>query len=161
MMSFTRVALVLLATALLADTTSRAAEEDLAVIVNKSNPISALTMTQLRKMVLAQETKWPGGGRIAVWMAKPGQPDRVATLKLLCRMTETDFTLYFMHASFNGDTGQPPQAAPSGASVRQAVAKAAYGLGVVWLSQANDTVKILSIDGSLPGQPAYKLRPKP
>src|SRR3954471_19318528 len=81
----------------------RAAVEDVAVIVNKANPINALTMVQLRKIVLAEEGKWPHGGKIVVWMTSPGQPERAGTLKIVCGMSETDYTLHFMHASFKGD----------------------------------------------------------
>jgi ABC-type phosphate transport system substrate-binding protein len=156
-----RVGLALVATAILGfGTPSRAAADDVAVIVNKSNPISTLTMIQLRKIVLAQEAKWPSGGKIIVWMTSPGQPERASTLKIVCGMSETDFTLHFMHASFNGDSGDPPRTAGSGAQVRQSIAGAANGVGFIWASQADDSVKVVAIDGNLPGQPAYKLKLK-
>ena len=102
-----RVVLALVVSSLLGfGTASRAAADDVAVIVNKSNPVSALTMIQLRKILLAQDAKWPGSvGKIVVWMAAAGQPERAAQLKIVCGMSETDFTLHFMHASFNGDSG--------------------------------------------------------
>src|SRR3979490_2938449 len=115
-MSMKRIVLALVSTALLVfGTPSRAAADEVAVIVNKSNPISTMTMIQLRKIVLAQEGKWPGGGKIIVWLTAPGQPDRASMLKIVCGMTETDFTLHFMHASFNGDSGDPPKAGASAA----------------------------------------------
>jgi ABC-type phosphate transport system substrate-binding protein len=153
--------LVMVTTALLAfGVPSRAAADDIAVIVNPSNPVTALTMTQLRKMVLAQEGKWPGGGKIVLWMTAPGQPDRAIALKLVCGMTETDFTLHFMHASFNGDSGDPPKSAGSGAQVRQSVAGSANGLGLISAAQVDDSVKVVTIDGNRPGQPTYKLKGK-
>src|SRR6185295_6336421 len=108
-MSMTRIVLVLVATVLLGfGARSQAAADDVAVIVHKSNPISTLSMIQLRKIVLAQEAKWPSGGKILVWMTSPGQPERASTLKIVCGMSETDYTLHFMYASFNGDGGDPP-----------------------------------------------------
>jgi len=133
---------------------------DFAVIVNKANPVTALSMAQLRKILLAQEAKWPAGGKIVVWMTSPGQPDRAATLKIVCGMSETDFTLYFMHASFNGESGNPPSAGGSGAAVRQSIASAANGVGFVPASLVDDSVKVVAIDGTRPGQPAYKLKLK-
>src|SRR4029453_11134322 len=111
-MAMTRIVLALVATALLGfGAHSQAAADDVAVIVNKSNPISTLSMIQLRKIVLAQEAKWPGGGKIVVWMTAPGHPERASTLKIVCGMSETDYTLHFMHASFNGIGGDPPKMA--------------------------------------------------
>jgi ABC-type phosphate transport system substrate-binding protein len=139
---------------------TQAAGEDVAVIVNRSNPTDALTMAQLRKIVLAQEGKWPAGGKIVVWMTAPGQPERAGTLKIVCGMTETDFTLHFLHASFNGDGGDLPKAATSGAQVRQSIAAAVNGVGFIAASQVDDSVQVVLIDGNRPGQPAYKLRLK-
>jgi ABC-type phosphate transport system substrate-binding protein len=156
-----RTVLALVATALLGFTaSSQAAADDVAVIVNKSNPISTLTMIQLRKIVLAQEGKWPSGGKIIVWMTSPGQPERAGTLKIVCGMSETDYTLHFMHASFNGDSGDPPKTVGSSAQVRQSIAGAANGVGFILASQVDDSVKVVGIDGNRPGQPAYKLKLK-
>jgi hypothetical protein len=155
-----RAAPAVLAAALLCGWSSRAAADDIAVIVNKSNPVNALTMTQLRKIVLAEEAKWPGGGRIVVWMTTPGLAERARTLKIVCGMSETDYTLHFMHASFNGETGNPPRTAGTSALVRQAAAAGATSVGFIWASEVNDSVKVVEIDGYRPGHPAYKLRPK-
>jgi len=160
-MPMKRAVLVLVATALLGFALpARAAAEDIAVIVNPSNPITTMTMIQLRKIVLAQEGKWPGGGKIILWMTAPGQLERANTLKIVCGMTETDFTLHFMHASFNGDSGDPPKTAASGAQVRQSVAGSVNGLGFISAAQVDDSVKVVTIDGNRPGQPTYKLKLK-
>ena len=160
-MALTRFAPILVAAvSLVFGTASGAAADDVAVIVNRGNPITSLSMIQLRKIVLAQEAKWPSGGRIIVWMAPPGHPERSRTLKVVCGMTETDYTLHFMHASFNGDGGDPPKAAPSGSQLRQSIAGAVNAVGFIKASQVDDSVKVIAIDGALPGQAAYKLRPK-
>jgi ABC-type phosphate transport system substrate-binding protein len=156
-----RMFLVLIATALLTvGVASQPAAEDVAVIVNKSNPAAGLTMIELRKIVLGQQTKWPDGKQIAVLMTRPGQPERDSTLKIVCGMTETDFTLHFMHASFNGGTADPPRAVGSGAQVRQLVAGAPDAIGFIKASDVDGSVKVIPIDGSSPGQPAYKLKVK-
>jgi ABC-type phosphate transport system substrate-binding protein len=156
-----RAFIALLAAALVAFGTALAsAAEDVAVIVNKSNPVNALTMIQLRKIVLAQESKWDGGGKIVVWMSSAGQPERVGLLKIVCGMTETDFTLHFMHASFKGDSIDPPKTVASGALVRQGVAGAHNGVGFIKASQVDDSVKVVAIDGNHPGEATYKLKLK-
>jgi ABC-type phosphate transport system substrate-binding protein len=154
-----RMVVVLFATALLGlGAASQAAADDVAVIVHKSNPVESLTMVQLRKLVLGQETKWPTGKKIAVLMTTPGQPERDSTLKIVCSMRETDFTLHFMHASFSGETAEPPKAVGSGVQVRQSVAGTANAVGFIKASQLDGSVKVIAIDGSRPGEPAYKLK---
>jgi ABC-type phosphate transport system substrate-binding protein len=160
-MRINRSVLAVVAAALLAiNAPVRAAVDDVAVIVNRANPVGALTMVQLRKIVLAQEGRWPHGGKIVVWMTTPGQPERAGTLKIVCGMSETDYTLHFMHASFKGDGGDLPKAAASGPMLRQSIAGAVNAVGFIKASLVDDSVKVVAIDGSLPGQPAYKLRPK-
>jgi ABC-type phosphate transport system substrate-binding protein len=160
-MSINRAVLVLIAAALLGfGTLPRAAADEIAVIVNKSNPINAMPMIQLRKIVLGEEPKWPGGGKIIVWMTSPGQRERAGTLKIVCGMSETDFTLHFMHASFKGDSGDPPRTVGSAALLRQSIAGAANGVGFIAASQLDDSVKVVAIDGNRPGEPAYKLKLK-
>jgi hypothetical protein len=85
-----RTLAVLIATALLGlGAASRAAADDVAVIVNKANPVAGLTMAQLRKIVLGQETKWADGKKITVLMTTPGQPERNSTLRIVAGMSET------------------------------------------------------------------------
>jgi phosphate transport system substrate-binding protein len=157
----TRISVVLIAAALLGfGATSEAAADDVAVIVHKSNPVESLTMVQLRKLVLGQETKWPNGQKIAVLMTTPGQPERDSTLKIVCSMKETDFTLHFMHASFSGETAESPKSVGSGVQVRQSVAGTANAVGFIKASQLDGSVKVITIDGSRPGEAAYKLKLK-
>jgi ABC-type phosphate transport system substrate-binding protein len=159
-MSMKRVGRALAATALLAvGTPSRAAADDVAVIVNKSNPIVTLTMGQLRKIVLAEEGKWPTGKKIMVWMTSPGQPERAGTLKIVAGMSETDFNLHFVRASLK-DGGEPPNIVGSSALMKQSIAGVVNSVGFMLASQVDDSVKVVAIDGSLPGQPAYKLKLK-
>ncbi len=139
---------------------ARAAADDIAVVVNKSNPIDGLTLAQLRKILLGQEAKWSSGKKIAVVMPTPGQPERDAVLKIVCGMHETDFTLYFMHASFNGESGDPPKNVAGGVQLRQMIANSPNAVGIIKQSQLDDSVKVVAIDGSSPGQPAYKLKLK-
>ena len=92
-----RVLAVLVATALLGfGPASQAAADDVAVIVNKSNPVSAFTMADLRKILLGPRPRWTSGYEIFVLMTQPGQPERTGTLKIVCGMSETDFNLHFV-----------------------------------------------------------------
>lgn len=117
-------------------------------------------MVQLRRIVLGQESTWPGGKKIAVLMPTPGKPERDGTLRIVCGMNETDFSLHFLHASFSSDGGDPPKAIGSGVQLRVLVAGTANALGFLKASDLDGSVKIVMIDGSGPGQPAYKLKLK-
>jgi len=165
---------VLIVTALLGfGAAPQASADDVAVIVHKSNPVDGLTMGELRKIVMGTQAKWPNEQKISVLMTTPGQPERETTLKVVCGMNETSFNLHFTHASFNeglanlrGPTWSPPAIAElpkvvgSGVQVRQSVAGTANAVGFIKASQLDGSVKVITIDGNRPGEPAYKLKLK-
>jgi phosphate transport system substrate-binding protein len=160
-----RVCVVLVVAALLGlGAALQAAADDVAVIVNKSNPVDALTMADLRKILLGPRPTWAGGKAITVLMTQPGQPERSGALKIVCGMSETDFNLHFIRGlhrpdgSTIGDNGYSPKVIGSGVQLRQSVASAAYAVGFIKASEVDDSVKVIAIDGSSPGQPAYKIR---
>jgi ABC-type phosphate transport system substrate-binding protein len=159
-----RVLVVLVATALVGfGTVSPAAADDVAVIVNKSNPVSAFTMADLRKILLGPRPRWTSGYEITVLMTPPGQPERSGTLKIVCGMSETDFNLHFVRGLRHSDgsvndNGYSPKVFNSGVQLRQSVASGPNAVGFINASEVDDSVKVVLIDGSSPGQPAYKLR---
>jgi phosphate transport system substrate-binding protein len=162
-----RVCVALVATALLGfGTASQAAADDVAVIVNKSNPVDTLTMAQLRMILLGPRPKWSSGNNISVLMTQPGQPERSGALKVVCGMSETDFNLHFIRGwrkpdgSKNSDNGDSPKVFSSSVQLRQSVASAPNAVGFIKASEVDDSVKVVVIDGSSPGQPAYKLKMK-
>ena len=162
-----RVSVVLIATVLLGfGTASRAASDDVAVIVNNSNPVASLTMAELRTILLGPRPKWTSGSTVTVLMTQPCQPERSGTLKIVCGMSETDFNLHFVRGwrnvdgSTTGDNGHWPKVFSSGVLLRQSVASVAAAVGFIRASQVDGSVKIVAIDGNRPGQPDYKLKLK-
>jgi hypothetical protein len=148
---------IFLALAILATlaTPLRAAADDAVVVVNKSSTVDTLTMAQLRKLLLGQDTQL-GGKKVVIYLTPPGQPERGSALKAICGMTETDFNLHYMHAQFNGETAEPPKVA-AGPAARKAVAAAPGGLAIIRAADADDTVKIIKINGIAPGAAGYPL----
>ena len=143
---------------------SRAAADDVAVIVNKSNPVMAMTIAQLRAILLGGGVNWTSGNKITVVMTPAGQPERSGTLRIVCGMSETDFYLHFIHGwrnpdgSVNSKRGEKPAVFGTGLQVRQSISTAPYAVGFIKASQVDDSVKVVTIDGSRPGEPAYKLK---
>jgi ABC-type phosphate transport system substrate-binding protein len=162
-----QVLVVLASTAVLGfGAASRAAADEVAVIVNKSNPVMAMTIAELRTILLGAESKWTGGNKITVVMTPAGQPERSGTLRIVCGMSETDFNLHFIHGwrnpdgSVNKKGGEHPKVLGTGLLVRQSIASEPYAVGFIKASDVDDSVKVVTIDGSRPGDIAYKLKSK-
>ena len=135
-----------------------AADDDLAVIVNKGNAIDNLTKAQLRKILVGEQGSWPNGKKVSVILRTPGQPERDSVLRSVCGMSEDDFAQHLMHANFSGESGAPPKAVASDAAVRQLVTTLPGGIGFVRLSEVNDSVKAVSVDGVAAGQSGYRIK---
>ena len=51
------------------------AEQNLAIIVNQSNPVDNVSFQELRTIFLGERSHWPNGRRITLVMLEPGQPE--------------------------------------------------------------------------------------
>ena len=57
-----------------------AAERNLAIVVNVSNPVDDLAMADLRRVFLGERGHWQNGRRITLVMLERGWPEREAVL---------------------------------------------------------------------------------
>src|ERR1700744_1346666 len=83
------------------------ADDDLAIVVNKTNPVTNLTKAQLKKIILGEQAAWRSGKKGSVALRGPGQAERLAVLSEICGMSEEDLKQYLAHASFTGDASAP------------------------------------------------------
>jgi phosphate transport system substrate-binding protein len=155
-MSMTKLFRILCAGALLSSL--QAAEEDLAVVVNKSNPVENLTKAELRKIVLGDQAAWSAGKKVTVVLRAPGQPARSGVLRSICGMGEDEFAQHQMQASFNGGNTSPPKVAATDEAVRNSVAALPGGIGFLPMADVNDSVRTVTVDGIAAGQDGYKVK---
>lgn len=135
-----------------------AGDDDLVVVVNKSNSADNVTKAQLKKMILGEQSSWSAGKKVTVVLRNPGQPERDGVLRSVCGMSEDDFNQSWMRASFNGTTATPPKSLASGQAVRQSVAASPGAIGFLRASDVDETVKAVTVDGIAAGQPDYKIK---
>jgi phosphate transport system substrate-binding protein len=135
-----------------------AAGSDLAVVVNKANATNNLTKSELRKLVLGEQESWPGGMKVTVTLRVQGNSERVAVLKTVCRMSEDEYIQHSMHSDFVGAASNAPKIVSSAAAVRQMVSSTPGAIGFLPLSEVNDTVKVVSVEGVSAGEPEYKIK---
>jgi phosphate transport system substrate-binding protein len=137
--------------------TSSSPSSDLAIIVNKSNPIGDISLAKLRKIFLAEQKYWPNARRVTVVMRESGQAERAAVLRQLYRMSNGDYARYFLHAEFTGEGQGVPKSLSSAAGVRKFVYSVPGAIGYVRADEVDGSVKVLRVDGRVPGEPGYEL----
>jgi len=131
--------------------------QSLAIIVNQSNPVENLSLTELRRIFLGERSHWPNGRRITLVIMPPGEPEREAILREVCRMNEKDYNNHFLHGLFTGEVFASPKTLSTPVGVRKFVFNVPGAIGYVRTADVDDSVKVLRIDGLLPGDKDYKI----
>jgi phosphate transport system substrate-binding protein len=138
------------------------AEADaLALIVHRSNPITALTLNEVRRIFLLETQTWPHGRKITVVLREKGQRERTEAIPLLCGLSEADFDRHVLFQTFRGLVAQEPRAIRSAAAMLRFVFNVPGAIGYVPADVTDDSTKVLRIDGLLPGESKYPLRRPP
>ena len=127
----------------------------LAVIVNKGNPLNDLSVAELRKILLGERTVWKGSRKIILLLPTVGSVERQTALRLVA-MDESNYKQYWQEKASGGDGTVAPTASASGFAVN-VVAETNDAIAVVPLADVKGSVKILRVDGSVPGDPAYPI----
>jgi phosphate transport system substrate-binding protein len=135
----------------------RGAQEALAIVVNRANPVDDLSMDELRKAFLGGQQRWPNGRKITVVMRPPGDIDRDVVLRSVCRMSEAEFQRHVLQATFTGEATSGPRVLDTALGVRRFVFNVPGAIGYVRLSEVDDTVKVIHIEGRAPTDPGYRL----
>jgi ABC-type phosphate transport system substrate-binding protein len=138
-------------------TTPAARREHLAVVVNRANPIGALDRTELRSLFLGERTTWTNGRRVTLVLREPGQPERAAALRLIYGMSETDLTRHWLHRPYTGPATSGPRTLATAAGVRRFVVNVPGAIGLLRLADVDDTIKVVTINGAVPGHASYPL----
>lgn len=133
-------------------------EQTLAIVVNRSNPTNDLPFQDLRSIFLGERSHWPNGRRITLVMMEPGQPERKAILHSIYRMSENDFNRHFLQGLFTGEVFVSPKTLATPVGVRKFIFNVPGAIGYVRASDVDNTVKVVRIDGRLPGDKDYILR---
>ena len=126
----------------------------LAVIVNKANPVNGISLEELRKILLGNQTTWRGSRKIVLLLPTIGTPERQTTLHLLA-MDETNYKKYWLDKASDGSGTVAPASAPASGIAVNLVAETEDAIAVVPLADVKGSVKILRVSGALPGDSGY------
>ena len=132
---------------------------DVAVVVNGDNPVTKLSSAELRKIFAGEKHSWPAGLPIRLFVRGPGTNERVALLKLL-GMTEREYKQYWAAEVFRGDAQAEPIALPSNGMQREALVTYPGAVALVAFQDVKPGMKVLRVEGRMPGEAGYALQGK-
>ncbi|HEX9945583.1 MAG TPA: hypothetical protein VGG03_26520 [Thermoanaerobaculia bacterium] len=131
----------------------------IAVIVHEQVPVDDLSLAELRRIFLGERQSWSKELMITLLMPPSGSPEREVLLnKIYERRSEVQYQHYWINKLF-GDEAAPVAPKVTG-SPEMSASLARVIPGAIALVPANKIpqgVKVLRIDGKLPGQGGYPL----
>lgn len=131
---------------------------DVAIVVNKDNPINELSIRELTAVFELQQQFWKGGSKVRVIMQKAGCRERKVMLKNVYYRTDESLNKYWLIRMFKAEIADLPEIEASNEKVKQVVSKHVDAIGFIDASKVDDTVKVLKIDGLLPGAEKYRMK---
>ena len=131
--------------------------EPLAIVVNRSNPLTDMSLADLRRVFRGQRSRWSNGRRVTLVMRDPGAVERNAILQSLYGIAEVEYRRTYLQAVFSGESSDAPKTLSTTYGVLRFVYNVPGAIGYVRARDADTSVKMLRIDGRLPGEPGYRL----
>jgi hypothetical protein len=141
----------------LAASASLAAARDLALVSNKSNAVSAMTVPDLVKICKAQTNRWPDAKPVTFIMRAPNAPEMKMLLEKVFELPEPQVKDLIASAN-HGRTNHPAIiVADSDEDLVNKVASIPGAVGVVDVYAINSSVSVIKLAGKLPLEPGYLL----
>ena len=141
----------------LAATASLAAARDLAVISNKANALSVITLPELVKASKGQTSHWPDGKSITFIMRAPSTPEMKQFLEKVYELPQSGVAELVSTAN-HGRSGHPAiMIVDSDEDLVNKVASIPGAIGVVDVYAINSSVAVVKLAGKLPLEPGYLL----
>jgi len=130
---------------------------DIAVVVNPNVPVDNLTLGELRRLLLGDREFWPSNARVTLLIRAPVARERDIVLKNVCQMTEAQFRQHWIAKVFRAEAPSAPKIVYSGDEAMGIASRSPGGITFVEASQVVRGLKVLKIDGRLPGEKGYLL----
>ena len=150
--------LILLALGRFAPPASAQGASEVAVVVHSDVAVDNLTVGELRRVVLGDREFWPAGLRITLLVRAPIAHERDVVLKNLCQMTEAQFRQHWIGKVFRADTALAPKIVYSAEMAADMVGRFPGAIAFIEASQVREGLKVVKIDGRLPGEKGYALQ---
>ena len=141
----------------LACSSAVAQSSEVAVVVNQKNPVTNLSSAEVRKLFVGEKRSWSGGLPVKIFVRAPVAHERLVLLKLL-GMSESDYKQYWTSQVFRGEAQAEPIALFSNGMQREAVVAYEGALALVDVQDVKPGMKVVKVEGHLPGESGYPLR---
>lgn len=131
---------------------------DIAVVVNPDTPVSDLSLSDVRKVFLGERQYWSSKLPVALLIRAPVARERDVVLRVIYQMSEAQFKQYWVAKIFRAEVASPPKIMYSNDMQYDLVTAIPGAIAFVDARNVRPGVKVVRVDGHLPGERDYPLR---
>lgn len=134
------------------------ADGDIALVVRPDVPVDNLSFAELRRLLLGDRQFWSLNLRVTLLLQAPGNRERDLVLKTIYQMSEAQFRQYWIAKVFRAEAASGPKIVYSSEMAGELAAAIPGAVAVMEMAQVPKSLKMLRINGILPGEKGYPLR---
>ncbi len=131
---------------------------DIAVVVHADTPVSDLTLTEVRQVLLGERQYWNAKLPVVLLIRAPVARERDVVLKVIYQMSEAQFKQYWVAKIFRAEAASPPKIVYSNDMEYELVSGIPGAIAFMDARNVRPGLKVLRVDGHLPGDKEYPLR---
>src|SRR5260370_26350211 len=133
-------------------------DADVAVVTHPDIPIDSLSLVEVRRVFLGERQYWNAKLPVVLLIRAPVARERDVVLRVIYQMTETQFKQYWIAKIFRAETASPPKIVYSDDLQYDLVTAMPGAIAFVDARNVRSGLKVLRVDGHLPGDRDYPLR---
>lgn len=132
--------------------------ESLVVIVNPVNPVDDLPFDDLVEIFKREKRQWPHDGQeIYLLVHEARSREQGMIREMIYEMDAFALKKLWLAKIYRGEIPSFPKVVSSNNSMREFVKNVPTAIGIIRETYVDADVKILKIDGKLPGEEGYRL----
>jgi ABC-type phosphate transport system substrate-binding protein len=132
-------------------------EGDIAIVVRTDVPVDNLTFAELRRLMLGDRQFWASNLKVTLLVRAPGAREREVVLKNIYQMSEAQFRQYWIAKVFRAEAASGPRIVYSNETAAELTSAIPGAVAFVDAAHVPKGLKILKINGVLPGDKGYPL----
>jgi hypothetical protein len=131
---------------------------DIAIVVGPDTPIDNLSLSEVRKVLLGDRQYWTANHRVTLLIRAPVAREREVVLRTIYQMSEVQFRQYWISKVFRAEASTGPKIVFSNSMADDLVLSLPGSVAFVDATQVPKGLRVIKIDGTVPGDPKYPLR---
>jgi hypothetical protein len=131
---------------------------DIAVVVHPDTPVSDLSLSDVRKVLLGERQYWSAKLPVVLLIRAPVARERDVVLKVIYEMSEAQFKQYWVAKIFRAEAASPPKIVYSNDMQYELLTALPGAIAFVDSRNVRPGAKVLRVDGHMPGDRDYPLR---